>query len=225
MQLGRQSAAWVSVLFASMLVSGCGPQTAAPTPQLVKVFVTSAASAQLSRLYSCSTPSTAIDLADPQSAEITLRLGAPAQLVTPAFQVGTDEVVVIVSAQSSLSSLTLDQVRSIFLGQVSDWQAVGGPAGPIQVWTYAPGEDIQQIFVRSVMKNQPTTSLARLAVSAPNMSQSVAGVPGSIGYLSRSLMTTMLRELYPVTAEPVLAITSTVPERALQGLIACLQSP
>ena len=65
--------------------------------------------------------------------------------------------------------LTADQVHSIFLGQVTNWKDVGGSDMPIQVWTYAQGEDIQQIFEQNVMEDQPVTSLARLAVSVQNM--------------------------------------------------------
>ena len=166
------------------------------TPQLVKVYVTSAASSRLTDLYNCSTLSTAILLSDPQTADITIRLGQPDSLSSPAFQVGSDDVVVIVQSQNSTDNLTADQVHSIFLGQVTNWKDVGGSDMPIQVWTYAQGEDIQQIFEQNVMNNQPVTSLARLAVSAQNMSDSVANNAGSIGFLPHSLVTNSVKDIY-----------------------------
>ncbi len=95
----------------------------------------------------------------------------------------------IVQSQNNIDNLTADQVHSIFLGQVTNWKDVGGSDMPIQVWTYAQGEDIQQIFEQNVMNNQPVTSLARLAVSAQNMSNSIANNAGSIGFMPRSLET------------------------------------
>ena len=99
----------------------------------------SAASSTLTDLYNCSTPSTAILLSDPQSADITIRLGPPDSLSSPAFQIGTDDVAVIVQPQNNTDNLTADQIHSIFLGQVTNWKDVGGSDMPIQVWTYAQG--------------------------------------------------------------------------------------
>ena len=211
---------FLAILF---LLTASTPATIIATPQLVKVYVTSAASSRLTDLYNCSTPATAILLSDPQTADITIRLGPPDSLSSPAFQIGTDDVVVIVQSQNNIDNLTADQIHSIFLGQVTDWKDVGGSDMPIQVWTYAQGEDIQQIFEQNVMNNQPVTSLARLAVSAQNMLDSVANNASSIGFLPRSLETANVHDVYKVASEPLLAITKSQPQGAVNDLIACLQ--
>ncbi|HUH96188.1 MAG TPA: substrate-binding domain-containing protein [Anaerolineales bacterium] len=209
-------------LAAFLLFTACAPATA-PAPQAVRVYVTSGASGRLADLYDCSTASTAIVLSDPQTADITLRLGPPDPLTSPAYQVGSEEVDVIVPSPSSLGPLTLDQVHSIFLGQAADWREVGGPELPIQVWTYAQAEDIQQIFEQNVMNDQPVTSLARLAVSAQDMLDSVARNAGAVGFLPRSWETSEVRAVYRVASEPVLAITAVQPQGASKDLIECLQ--
>jgi hypothetical protein len=211
------------LLVVIFLLASCAPAAGIVTPQLVKVYVTSSASSRLTDLYNCSTPSTAILLSDPQTADITLRLGAPDSLSSPAFQIGMQDVGVIIQSQNSIEALTADQVHAIFLGQVTNWKDVGGTDMPIQVWTYAQVEDIQQIFERDVMDNQQVTSLARLAVSAQNMSDSVAKDAGSIGFLPRSLETSSVRDVYKVGSEPVLAITKAQPEGEIKDLLACLQ--
>jgi len=215
---------YILFFFGLILLSACGVQTSQATPQLVKVYVSSAASSRLPDLYNCATPSTAILLSDPQSADITLRLGPSDGLSSPAFQIGTDDVAVIVQSQNNIDNLTLDQIHSIFLGQVIDWKDVGGSDTPIQVWTYAQGEDIQQIFEQNFMNNQPVTSSARLAVSAQNMLDSIAKNAGSVGYLPRSLETANVRDVYKAISEPLLAITKSQPQGAVNNLIACLQS-
>jgi PBP superfamily domain len=214
---------YILFLFGLILLSACGAQTPQATPQLVRAYVTSAASSTLTDLYNCSTPSTAILLSDPQTADITLQLGPPDNLSSPAFQIGMDDVGVIVQPQNNIDNLTADQIHSIFLGQVTDWKDVGGSDIPIQVWTYAQGEDIQQIFEYNVMNNQPVTALARLAVSAQNMSDSVANNAGSIGFLPRSLEATNVHDVYKIASEPLLAITKSQPQGAVNDLIACLQ--
>jgi hypothetical protein len=210
----------LAILF---LLTACAPATIIATPQLVKVYVTSAASSRLTGLYNCSTPSTAILLSDPQTADITIRLGQPDSLSSPAFQVGMDDVEVIVQPQNNIDALTVDQVHSIFLGQVTNWKDIGGLDMPIQVWTYAQGEDVQQIFERHVMNNQQVTSLARLAVSAQNMFDSIANNAGSIGFLPRSLVTNSVKDIYKIASVPVLAITKVQPQGDAEDLIACLQ--
>src|ERR1700690_2211363 len=206
------------------LLTACAPATIIARPQLVKVYVTSAASSRLTALYNCSTPSTAILLSDPQTADITIRLDLPDNLSSPAFQIGMDDVNVIVQSQNNIDNLTADQVHSIFLGQITNWKYVGGSDLPIQVWTYAQGEDIQQVFSRNGINEQQVTSLARLAVSAQNMSDSVANNAGSIGFLPRSWVTSNVKSVYEITSLPVLAITKSEPQGVVKELIACLQS-
>ncbi|HUI89304.1 MAG TPA: substrate-binding domain-containing protein [Anaerolineales bacterium] len=215
---------YILFLFAwTLLLNACGTQTPQATPQLLKVYVTSAASARLTDLYNCSTPSTAILLSDPQSADLTLRLGPPDGLSSPAFQIGSDEVEVIVQAKNNVGNLTVDQIHSIFLGQVANWKDVGGADMPIQVWTYSPNEDIQQIFERNVMDDQQVTSSARLAVSAQNMLDSIARAADAVGFLPRGLETSSVHDVYRIASAPILAITNSEPQGALNELIACLQ--
>jgi hypothetical protein len=210
----------LAVLFA---LTACAPAVGVVTPQLVKVYITSAASSRLGDLYNCSAPSIAISLSDAGSADITLRLGPPDGLSSPAFQIGTEDVLVIVQSQNSLNQLTANQVHAIFLGQVTNWKDLDGMDMPIQVWTYAQGEDVQQVFEQDVMENQQVTSFARLAVSAQDMLNSVANDPDSIGFLPAAWMKGKVKNMYTVASVPLLAITRSQPQGALKELIACLQ--
>lgn len=129
----------------------------------------------------------------------------------------------IVQSQNGINSLTADQVHAVFFGQVTDWKDIGGLDAPIQVWTYAQGEDIQQVFERYGMANQQVTSLARLAVSAQDMLNSVANDPNAIGFLPASWVKGNVKNIYKVASVPVLVITRSEPQGVLRELIACLQ--
>lgn len=212
------------LLALAVALSACGPASASVTPRLLNVFVTSAAYPRVGELYDCAPPSLVIAQSDPASAELMLRLGEPAPLLTPAFQVGTEDILVVVHPQAGVGSLTLDQVRQIFSGRSQNWKDVGGNDLPVQVWTYASGEDIQQIFDRLVMNGEPITSLARLAVSSQNMSDSVGNTLGSAGFLARRWKAGNTREVLKAATVPVLAITRSQPEGPLNQLIGCLQS-
>jgi hypothetical protein len=205
-------------------LTACLPSASGNTPQVIDVYATSAAYPWLSDVYDCSPGSVAIRLADPGSAEVTLRLGEPSPLLRAAYQVGKDDLLVVIYPQNGVGSLTVEQVRLLFAGQITNWKDVGGADLPVQVWVYSPAVDVQFIFDESFMGGRPVTSLARLAVSAQYMSDSIGAVPGSIGILPRRWKTGNTREALVVTYLPVLAVVRDKPEGILRDLISCLQT-
>lgn len=212
------------LLLVSCLVPACGAPTQRPLPQLVSVYATSAAYPWLDEVYSCASSSIAIRLSEPGAAELSLRLGEPLGLNSPVFQIGSDDLLVVVQPQTAVGSLELDQVRELFSGRVTQWKDVGGADIPVQVWTYSQAEDIQGIFDHVVMQSEPIVSLARLAVSAQAMSDSVGATPGSIGILPRRWKAGNTNAVLTISSLPVLAITSTHPQGAVRELLSCLQS-
>ncbi|MBI1792996.1 MAG: substrate-binding domain-containing protein [Chloroflexi bacterium] len=204
-------------------LTACASTTPAVTPQLVKVYITSSAQPRLADLYNCASVSAVINLSDPQTADVLIRVGEPDNLLTPAFQIGTEDILVAVHPQTGVSSLTIGQARQLFTGQATNWKDVGGNDMPVQVWTYSPDDDAQQIFNDTVLAGQPVTSLARLAVSAQAMSDAIGAQAGSVGVLTRRWKAGNTREALIVASVPVLAITKSEPQGALKNLIACLQ--
>jgi hypothetical protein len=214
---------FAAIIFIGLLLPSCGTPTPQATPLLINAYVTSAAYPWVGDLYNCVSSSAVINLSALDSADITIRIGQPENLSTPAFQISTEELLVIVHPQTGVSSLTIDQVHSIFLGQVLNWKEVGGADLPIHVWSFSPDEDIQVIFDQIVMKRQPVTSLARLAVSVQNMADAIETNPGSVGVLSRRLMNGQIQSVLSFAKVPVLVITKTQPTGAINELISCLQ--
>ena len=227
------------ILFVILIfLTACAPATPGATPQVVKVYSTSSTQPWLADLYNCASTSTVISLSVSQSADIMIRVGEPANLTTPAFQIGTEDILVAVQPQTGVGSLTIEQVRQLFTGQVTNWKDVGGNDVSVQVWTYSPNEDVQQIFDNTVLAGQPVTSLARLAVSAQTMSDSIGAQAGSVGVLTRRRQAgnsstgspvpaaqagQAAREALIVASVPVLVITKSEPQGAVKELIACLQ--
>jgi hypothetical protein len=212
------------LLAACVLLVSCAPAAPSATPSLLSVFVTSAAYPRTGALYACAPSSLVLAQSDPASAELTLRLGEPVPLMGLAFQVGTEEILVVTNSQAGVGALTLDQVRQLFSGRITNWKDVGGNDLPVEVWTFSAGEDVQQIFERLVLNGQPISSFARLAVSAQAMSDSVGNMPGSIGYLPRRWKAGNTREALNVATVPVLILTRAQPEGPVKDLIACLQA-
>jgi phosphate transport system substrate-binding protein len=147
-------------------------------------------------------------------ADISLRLGEPDFLVTPAYQVDTEEVLVVTHRQSPLQNMAVEEVRELFAGQ-------GGPS--VQVWVYAAGEDVQGVFEQVVMQGRSITSSARLAISPQHMSDTLNNEPNSVGILPRRWRAGDARFIYTIPDVPVLALVTSAPQGAIQAIIACLQ--
>jgi hypothetical protein len=199
----------------SLLLFSCSTPTPAATPQLISVYSTSAAQLWLPQLYECAgTFITISRVDDPSAADIVLRVGEPSFLNSPAFQIDTEEILIVTHRQSPIQNLTLEGARALFAGQ-------GDPS--VQVWIYAPEEDVQEVFDQAVMAGRNVTSSARLAVNPAQMSDTLVNESNAVGILPRHWKAGDVREVFSVATVPVLAITDSEPQGAIKDLLTCLQ--
>jgi len=211
--------AWVlaGLLFTLTFLSAACVPPATPTPdlQVVDVYVTSATRPWLTDAFTCAPPGIVMRVADsPPEADISLRLGEPDLLTTPAFQIDTEEILIVTQRQSPVQNMNMVGVRELFAGG-------GDPS--VQVWVYAEREDTQEFFEQAVMQGRSVTSLARLAVSPQHMSDTLNNEPNTVGILPRHWKAGDARVVYTITNVPVLAIVQEEPQGPIQALIACLQ--
>lgn len=57
-----------------------------------------------------------------------------------------DGIAVIVNADCPVSSLTKQQIKDIFTGEISDWSEIGGETGNIMAYTLSSGSEIRKAF-------------------------------------------------------------------------------
>ena len=205
-------------LLSSFILFSCSTSTpyASRTPQIVTVYSTSAAQPWLSDLYTCASSATVISsVDDSSSAEIVLRVGEPNFLASMAYQIDTEEILIVTHRQSPVQNLTLEEARALFAGH-------GDPS--VQAWVYASEEDVQGVFDQFVMEGRAITSSARLAVNPQQMSDTLVNESNTIGILPRHWKAGDVREVFSVATVPVLAITQSEPEGVIKELVACLQS-
>ena len=197
------------------LISSCSPGTPTATPQLVTVYSTSAAEPWLPALYDCAGTSPVLSrVDDPSAAEIVLRVGQPELLVSPAYQIDTEEILIVTHRQSSVQNLTIEEARALFAGQ-------GDPS--VQLWVYASGEDVQEVFDLVVMEGSRVAPSAQLAAHPQQMSDTLVNEANTVGILPRHWKAGDTREVFSVGTVPVLAISASEPRGVIQELIACLQ--
>ncbi|WP_456717058.1 substrate-binding domain-containing protein [Bradyrhizobium sp. USDA 4353] len=102
--------------------------------------------------------------------------------------VGLDGIAVIVSPSSRLRTLTKAQVKDIFTGRLTDWSALGLPAGPINLYARDGQSGTRKTFEELVLG--PNTRMAPLTPRQPNgyedseqLSDDVASDPNGIGFV------------------------------------------
>ncbi len=217
-------------LLVLILLVACAPTAApVPTPTPIRIQYTPATQSWLANLSVCAgnTPMLSEARAPTYfspSADIFLRLGEPAHLTMPAFQIGTEDILVVVNIQNPLGGLTIDQVKELFSGYTAKWDSIPGSIqGDVHVWVYAPDEDVEKLFEQSTLAGVSIASTARLATSPQDMATAVGGDPNAIGVVGGHWKTNNLRNVYTATSVPVLAITSSKPQGAVAQVLACLQ--
>lgn len=202
-------------LLSSLLLFSCSPGTPPAAPQLVTIYSTSAAQPWLPELYACAGTSAALSRVDESaSANIILRVGEPEFLDSFAYQIDTEEILIVTHRQSPVQNLTIEEARALFAGQEDP---------SMQVWVYASGEDVQEIFDQVVMEGRIVSSSARVAVTPQQMSDTLVNESNAVGILPRHWKVGDAREVFLVGIVPVLAITNSEPQGVIQELIACLQ--
>ncbi len=210
-------------------MSACGPATPAVTPLAIRISYTAASKPWLEKAYACASPNLldaqiqSADALDPSLENMTMRIGEPTKTTFPTYQIGSDAVEVIGNPQNPLKQLTAAQARDLFTGRIQNWKDLQGEAAPVEVWVYAAGEDIQQLFEQTVLQGSPVTSLARMAVSPAEMAAAVAKDANAVGLLTQAWKAEGVTNLLTVSTEPVLVSTPSKPQGAILDLIHCLQ--
>lgn len=207
-----------ALLFLVLTLTACAssPETSLPAPPpVVSVYASPAAEPWLEDVFACGTEiSVVIRLSASESAaDIRLRLGEPETLSSPAYQIGTEDILVVTRRESPLQNLERDQAQMLF--------SKGG--GNVEVWVYASSADVQEIFEREVMRGMQIHASARLALHPGQFVDALNAGSSAVGLLPRRWINETMREAFALRDVPVLAITPGEPQGAVKELIACLQ--
>lgn len=102
--------------------------------------------------------------------------------------IGVDGIAVIVHAANPVSSLSLEQLRQIYSGDILDWSEVGGEAGPIELVSREDGSGSRILFEDRVMQGEAVSLTAVVMPTSYDMVEYIAKTPSAIGYVSRGLV-------------------------------------
>jgi hypothetical protein len=225
----------------SLLIGGCQPGiTTSPisTPQVITVQVTSSLLPLQPIFKTCvetqensaliidelSTPSL-IGAGDHPA----LRWGADPSSTGFAAVIGQETLVVVVHPRNPLGQISQANLQAIYAGTLKKWPKSGPGAAP-QPWIYPAGEDIQSIFVNTILNGaQPARSGTSIAPDPQAVLDAVAANQGAVGFLPRRWLSSQVKEItvagIPPTnlRQPILALTKSEPKSKIKEWLLCLQ--
>lgn len=101
------------------------------------------------------------------------------------FTIARDGIAVVAHPEVTVDELTLDQVRQIFAGAITNWSEVGGEDQPITVISREEGSGTRGAFEEMVMgEDTVITDAAIFQDSNGKVRTAVSSTPNSIAYLS-----------------------------------------
>lgn len=99
-----------------------------------------------------------------------------------------DGIAVIVHPDNPLTNLTLEQLRQIFQGRITNWRDLGLPAHPIDLISREEGSGTREAFEHLVMGKTEVSHGALVQDSNGAVREIVAGDPYALGYISAGLV-------------------------------------
>ncbi len=138
----------------------------------------------------------------------TAQIGASSRDLKPdekhltQFVIGIDGIAVIVHPSNAIADLSLEQVRDIYIGKITNWRDVGGPDSPIVAVTREEGSGTRGAFEEVVMKGEPISSGAIVQNSTGAVATTVSGDKNAIGYVSLAALTSSVKAIKVDGVEP-----------------------
>jgi len=109
--------------------------------------------------------------------------------------IAKDAIAIIVNPKNPVQDLSLDQIRQVFSGNISNWKEVGGPSRPIVLVTREEGSGTRESFQKFVMGKEDIDLGALVQDSNGAVRQVVGSNHDAIGYISLGLVNDQVKAL------------------------------
>lgn len=103
-------------------------------------------------------------------------------------EIAKDGLAIIISPDNPLGNLTLEQIRNIYTGAVTNWNELGGRDARIHIISREEGSGTRSAFEELVMDKSYITPKAIIQDSNGAVRQLVASDKNSIGFISLGLV-------------------------------------
>ncbi|HOH47420.1 MAG TPA: PstS family phosphate ABC transporter substrate-binding protein [Candidatus Cloacimonadota bacterium] len=105
------------------------------------------------------------------------------------YAIANDGIAIVLHASNPVRNLTVAQIRSIYTGQITNWNAVGGPSLPIIVISRDVASGTFEVFNEKALRGARVVSSAQMLASNNAVVSTVADTPGAIGYAGLGYVT------------------------------------
>ncbi|HIA55809.1 MAG TPA: phosphate ABC transporter substrate-binding protein [Candidatus Melainabacteria bacterium] len=96
--------------------------------------------------------------------------------------VARDSVAVIVNAENPVNDMTMEELKSVFAGETTNWSKLGGSDGEIDIIIREEGSGTSKFFLSHVLKRSKMSKTATTVPSIETMMDSIANNKNAIGY-------------------------------------------
>jgi phosphate transport system substrate-binding protein len=103
------------------------------------------------------------------------------------FTIARDGIAIVTNPSTELPSLSIEQVRDIFAGEITNFSEVGGPDAPITIVSREEGSGTRAAFEELVMEHEEEKVISENALLQQSNGQvrtTVSTTPNTIGFLS-----------------------------------------
>lgn len=108
---------------------------------------------------------------------------------------GVMPLVLVVHPGVRVDNLSKGDATRIFLGQVKNWAALGGPDLPVVIINRGKSSGSRQLIKRLVLGGREFTGNAKVVNSDFEVCKAVASIPGAIGYLGATYLNDSVKAL------------------------------
>ncbi|NLT94129.1 MAG: phosphate ABC transporter substrate-binding protein [Clostridia bacterium] len=116
--------------------------------------------------------------------------------------IAQDGIAVIVNKNNIVDDLTLEQVKDIFSGKITNWKDLGGKDTAITVVNREEGSGTRGAFEEIVLGKEKITEKAAVQNSTGAVKTAVSADPNAIGYISMGSMDDEVKSLKIGGIEP-----------------------
>lgn len=125
-----------------------------------------------------------------------------------AAPIAQDAIAIVINPNNPMSNLSIEDLRRVYRGYISNWQELGGEDLPITLYSRDENAGIRQEFERLVMGQERTSPNALVLPSSAAVLERVAADRSAIAYLPLSQANETMK---------LLAIEGVIPSLAAIG--------
>lgn len=121
--------------------------------------------------------------------------------------IARDAIALVVHPSNALAGLTLEEIKAIYTGKVSNWSEVGGADQEIIVVSRDSASGTFETFNELALEGEKVRADALLQASNAAVVTTVANTPGAIGYVGLGYVS---KEIKALTVDEVIPSKETV---------------